>query len=268
MAGGAVRISNLVKIAIIAAVVLMPVAAIGDVAIAASTGSINGRVETDNVAPISGAHVAAYYWETGVLAGEAHTAEDGTYSIAGLALDTYSVRADAATYLPEYYREGKAIVVAVCPPDATNNIDFTLTPCSSISGSIYQADGTTPIDAARVVAYRKVGGTWEYAADRYADSRGNYSLAIGTVTGTYRVRAQAMGYAAEYYSSDSDPAEVIEIQVGAGEDIPGINFTLSEIGFISGTTYKADGATPISGVYIVAYDCATGGSVDEAFSGA
>jgi hypothetical protein len=77
-----------------------------------------------------------------------------------------------------------------------------------------------------------------------------------------------MGYAAEYYSSVFDPAEVMEIHVIAGECVAGIDFNLNRIGFISGTAYKADGVTPMSGVHIVAYDGATGGSVDEGVSGA
>ncbi len=268
MAGGGAKIRNLVGIAIAAALALMSVAGIGGVAMAAPPGSIGGCVQTDNGTPISGAHVVAYNWETGMFAGEAHTSEDGTYTIAGLTLPRYGVKADAARYLPEYYREGGMIPVVVFAPYATNNIDFTLTPGSSISGYVYQADGLTPIDGARVVAHQKVGGAWEYTADGYADSDGSYSITTVTGAGTYKVKAQAVGYAAEYYSSVLDPAEVIEIHVTAGGCIAGVNFSLNQIGFISGTAYKADGVTPISGVHIVAYDNATGGSVDEGFSGA
>jgi hypothetical protein len=268
MAGGGAKNRNLIRIAIAAALALMSVAGIGGVAIAAAPGSIGGCVQTDNGTPISGAHVVAYNWETDMFVGEAHTGEDGTYSIAGLALPRYRVRAEAAGYLPEYYREGGTIPVVVFPPYATNNIDFTLTPGSSISGYVYRADGRTPIGAARVVAYQEVGGAWEYTADGYADSEGGYSITTGTGAGTYKVKAQAAGYAAEYYSSVLDPAQAIEIDVTAGGCVAGIDFSLNQIGFISGTAYKADGVTPVSGVHIVAYDSATGGSVDEGFSGA
>lgn len=266
-AGGSTKMRNVVRVAIAAALALMSVAGIGGVGIAAPAGSIGGRVQTDNGTPISGAHVVAYYWETGVLAGQAYTSADGSYSIAGLTLPRYGVKADAAGFLPEHYGEGGVIPVVVFAPYGVNNIDFTLTPSSSISGHVYQADGLTPIAGARVVAYRKVGDAWDYTADGYADTEGSYSIAVGTGAGTYKVKGQAAGYAAEYHSSVLDPAEVVEIYVTAGGCIAGVNFSLSQTGFISGTAYRADGVTPMSGVRIVAYDSA-GGSVEEGFSGA
>jgi hypothetical protein len=250
------------------ALAVMSIAGMSGVAIAVPAGLVVGCVCSDNGSPISGAHVTAYDWETDLFVGEAQTGEDGTYSIGGLELARYRIKAEAARYLPEYYGEGAATPVTVIPPYSTDNIDFTLAPGSSISGHVYQSDRETPISGARVAAYVKVGDLWEYAADGYADSKGSYSITTGTGKGTYRVRAQAAGFAAAYYCSIPDYAPATEVRVTTGGDIAGIDFTLTEIGFISGTVYRADGLTPISGSQIVAYDNATGDWVGEGFSGA
>lgn len=138
-------------------------------------------------------------------------------------------------------------------------------PAVSITGYVHTDDGT-PINGAHVVAYDNA--TWEQVGEGYAGADGNYSITTGIGTGTYRVKAQGKGYAAEYYDNVSDPAAATTVSVTAGGDTNGINFTLARIGFISGTVYKADGVTPISTARIVAYDSATGNWVDEGHSGA
>ncbi len=257
------NVRNLIRIMAAVALAVISGVAISTV-VSAPASSISGLVQSDNGTPISGAHVLAYNWDTALLAGEAHTTDNGTYSIDGLTLARYRVKADAPRYLPEYYREGTTTPVIVVPPYTTDNIDFTLTPGSSISGYVCQTDGLTPISGARVAAYLKIAGAWEYAADGYADSNGAYTITAGT--GTYRVKAEAAGYAAEYYANVSDPAEATGIRVTAGGHIGGVSFTLAQIGFISGTVYEAYGLIPIPTAHVVAYDNATGDWVGDGFS--
>ena len=138
-------------------------------------------------------------------------------------------------------------------------------PAGSITGYVHAVNGT-PINEAHVVAYDNA--TWEQVGEGYAGADGSYSITIGTGTGTYRVKAQAMGYAAEYYDNVSDPAAVTTVTLTAGGDTKGINFTLTQIGFISGTVFEAGGVIPISTARVVAYDNATGNWVDESDSGA
>jgi hypothetical protein len=136
-------------------------------------------------------------------------------------------------------------------------------PAASITGYVHAVNGT-PINEAHVVAYDNA--TWEQVGEGYAGPDGSYSITIGTGTGTYWVKAQAMGYAAEYYDNVSDPAAVTTVTVAAESDTKGINFTLTQIGFISGAVFEASGVTLIPTARIVAYDSATGNWVNESDS--
>jgi hypothetical protein len=267
MTDGGTMMRAFVRTLLAVALALMSIACVGNIASADIGGSVSGCVQTDNGTPIIGAHVIVYNWETDMFAGEGKTNENGTYSIDGLVCDTYRIKADAAGYLPEYYRDGTQTQVTVIPPYSTDNIDFTLTVGSSISGHIYQWDGVNTIIGGRVAAYAEIAGAWECVATTDADSDGGYSITIGTEEGTYRVRAQAAGFAPAYYSSMPDCASDSEIHVSAGSSVEGIDFCLAESGFISGTVYRADGLTPISGAIIAAYDNATGVWIDEGVSG-
>jgi hypothetical protein len=243
-------VRNFFRIMAAVALAVMSIASIGGVAVAA-TGSIAGSVQADNLTPINGAHVVAYNWDTDMFVGEARALPDGTYSITGLPSGTYRVKADYVRYLPEYYYEGTAAPVSVTDTNATPNIDFTLTPGSSISGHVYQDDNITPINGARVVAYDNV--TWEEVADGYADTNGAYSITTGTGSGSYFLRARYDGWDAEYYDNVSTQDAAIQVQVDAENDTPGKDFTLTQISYISGTVRRADGI-PLGTASITAYE--------------
>ena len=256
---------HLLKIVLAAAVAVMLTAGMGGGTTAAPSGSIEGNVRADDGEGISGALVRAYGWDTGLMMGEARTATDGTYTIDGLGFARYRVKAEARGYFPEYYRDGAPMPVLVIPQSTTDNVDFLLSPGGYISGWVYRADGRTPIEGARVEAYQEAGGAWEHVASSYADQKGSYSMTVAMAGGTYRVRAQAAGYAAEYYVGFFDTAEATDIHLGDGGHVLGVNFYLDQVGFISGTVYDADGMAPIAAGHVVAYDNATGASVAEGF---
>ena len=136
-------------------------------------------------------------------------------------------------------------------------------PAGSITGYVYADDGT-PINEAHVVAYDDATG--QQVGEGYAGADGSYGVTTGIGARTYRVKAQAKGYAAEYYDNASGPAAATTVSVIASGEPNGINFTLARIGFISGAVFEA-GGLPIPTARIVAYDSATGNSVDESDSG-
>jgi len=74
-------------------------------------------------------------------------------------------------------------------------IDFTLEKGGSISGNVYQADGKTPLDEAKV----SVTATGSSFSRSYTtDADGSYSFSH-LPDGHYRERVEAQGYVALYY---------------------------------------------------------------------
>ena len=173
--------------------------------------------------------------------------------------------AEATGYFPQSYKDGAPREVWAVPPGATDNIEFVLAPGSSISGYVCQADGRTPLMGARVTAYMEAGGEWVAVASGYADAKGFYSLTVFLEGGTYRVKAEGAGFAAEWHVAFWETVEASDIRLGRGGYAAGVNINLDAIGFISGTVYDADELAPIAGGHVVAYDNATSLQVAEGF---
>jgi len=136
--------------------------------------------------------------------------------------------------------------VSVTMPDDTPNIDFTLDLGGTISGHVYQSDGTTPIEGVWVSADLIDDG---YGRGATTASDGSYTITT-LITGQYRVRAYAEGYIEEYYDNVYEYSEATPVSVIMPDDTPGIDFTLDSGGTISGHVYQSDGATPIEGAWV------------------
>ena len=131
-------------------------------------------------------------------------------------------------------------------------------PTGSISGTLFQADGTTPLVHGRVNAYDYNTGT--IVAYGYA-SNGIYTIS-GLPSGSYRVMARADGYFTEYYNNVPDYASATAVNVNDPNNTPSINFTLAQCGSISGTI-TSDNGTPIYSGHIMLFDSVTHDMVDE-----
>jgi hypothetical protein len=224
-------------------------------------GTISGHVyEADGTTPVDNVRVYARDYDTGAY-DYAWTATDGSYILTGLSSGKYRVRAEADDYIREYYdgayNQHEAALVTVTAPGETGSINFTLDIGGTISGHVYEADGTTPIESATVYANLIDG---DYSMSTRTGSDGGYTV-TGLPSGNYRVSVRADGYISEYYDSTYYYTMGTPVSVTMPEDTPNIDFTLEVGGSISGYVYEADGTTPIAGAAVSAK--LIGGEVTE-----
>ncbi|MDM7998890.1 MAG: carboxypeptidase regulatory-like domain-containing protein [Dehalococcoidia bacterium] len=198
------------------------------------SSSILGHVyRDDGTTPISGAQVTAYesVTEPGTWRwmADAYTSADGVYKVtAAMGASNYLLMARAMGYAAEYYynaaTQEAATLVAVKAGKDTTGINFTLTRSGYISGTVYEADGVTPVGGATITARDSTAGGWKGYAH---SSTGNGFYYINLPPGTYRLVAGAPGYVTEWYANAEafDTATPVTV-VGVNEK-PNINFTLT-----------------------------------------
>ena len=212
-------------------------------------GSLSGRVtKASDGTPIADANVFAFGpngW------GDAQTDGNGDYRIDGLATGSYRVEANAVErgFVREFY-DGTidfdaATLVAVAPGSDQPNINFALDQGGSISGTVFDSDGVTPLGEVDVSAFSETG------ASCHTRSRHDGSYVIeGLGSGSFRVRTEAAdrGYASQYYSSTPAFTNATLVSVIVGVETAGIDFVLQAGGSITGTVVTANPGAPIAGV--------------------
>ena len=237
----------------------------GTVSAAGGTGSVSGTVRDAATSPVEGAVVFINDFASGAAAGNTVTASDGTYTLSDLGTGDYRVQVNASELgFPVQYYDGvqdaeSAAGVAVVDGVDTGGIDFTLPTAGTISGTVYEADGTTPVPDANVWAepYTCCGS----GSGATTDVNGDFTIA-GLAPDDYRVQAEAGGFAREYYQETASHDAADPVTVSAGTDASGTDFTLAAGGTVTGTVYEADGVTPVEGANVWAdnYECCGGGN--------
>jgi len=241
--------------------------------------SISGTVyESDGMTPIGDIQVTAYsnpcnseYFFPNIYS--THTDTSGAYTIDGLPAGNFYIKANQwlpsppgwppegynTNYASEWYNGkiscNEADTVAVIEGQNTPNINFQLDAGGSISGTVYESDGTTFISDITVYAVSDpCGNISSVLGSAYTDGTGGYTIS-GLPSGSVYIHVYNGGqnYINEFYNNISYCNQADPITVTSGTNTPSINFQLDEGAIISGTVYESDGTTPIYGLIVYAY---------------
>ena len=218
-------------------------------------GAITGHVyQSDGVTPITNAWVfirpSNYFFDDGF---RINTESDGSYAVDGLALGQYKVTAESPNYASKKYYNNiygwsNANNVTVTPPNTTTEVNINLDLGASISGYVFDANGTTPIGNVGLIAdspgFEGIGGR--------SNADGSYIIS-GLPPGNYTIRIGEFipgWYAGEFYDSKYTWGTADRVPVAEGENITGIDFTLDEGGAITGQVFDEATGSPLSGIHM------------------
>ncbi len=203
----------------------------------ASGGRISGRVTDGAGNPIAGVSVNAF-WPTGSSFSGGTTDAGGNYTTgAGLPSGTYFARtSNGLGYQNEIYNDLPAGLlsptsgtpITVTAPSTTPNVNFSLVPGGSITGTVTNAAGGAPLNGVRVTVYY-ANGTGA-AGSVLTNASGMYTLG-GLAAGDYFARTvNAFGFLDKLYNNITclncpiTSGQPIHVTVGAAST--GIDFAL------------------------------------------
>jgi hypothetical protein len=163
---------------------------------------------------------------------------DGSFSVEGLNAGTYFVKVDtgAGDYQAEWWAAGKdahdcstAEAITILPGAPVDTIEILLDKGNSISGTIYQSNGTTTVTGEIIVieAYADDACTGNpFVSALINEASGTYTL-TGLKPGTYFLKARDLGsaYIEEWWSEAGNALNCLQtgsVVVTEQTDVPGI----------------------------------------------
>ena len=203
----------------------------------------------------------------------------GTYTITGLSAGTYYLRTSSSdNYVSEWWASPQSVwdcagaqpVAVTEDKQEITGKDFQLDPGATISGTVYQSNGTTPLTGKFILVDALIGspcGSNTLIGMTMVDSAtGTYTI-TGLPAGTYYSHSTSLGdYTSEWWASPQslwDCAGAQPVVVTEGEAVTGKDFQLELGATISGTVYQSDGKTALTDkeVWIDAYTGSPCGSL-------
>jgi uncharacterized repeat protein (TIGR02543 family) len=197
-------------------------------------GSVSGTVTLASGGPAAGVCVDVGSSDGGTGFGYATTAGDGSYTISGLAPDSYyvSVAPSCNSSLASYVSQ---FLPSVSVGGGTTTENFALVQGGSISGTVTVASGG--VDAGACVTTSSSDGGTGYGSATTA-SDGTYTIS-GLSPGAYAVTVDPTCYGS--VSSDLASQTLLGVSVTVETTTEGENFALVQGGSISGTVTVASG---------------------------
>ncbi|MBW9094297.1 carboxypeptidase regulatory-like domain-containing protein [Microbacterium jejuense] len=240
----------------------------GQPAAAVEPGSISGVVTVDGGAPVAGASVVAYtynsMWGGWSWTTSTSTSPDGSYVVTGLADGQYKLQfqstAPGSNIVSEYWQDAadlmSATTLTVSGGTGIDGIDPVLSVGATISGVVTDESGA-PVQGVSVRATAVGGWTGSYGL---TDAHGAYrvaALAAGSYNIEFTPLAGSGPVAGEWYDDAASQAEAAPVTVAAGGAATGIDAVLAPAGSIAGVVTDTTGA-PTSYAYVGVYRATAG----------
>jgi hypothetical protein len=232
-------------------------------------GTISGTVKSfDGSATLANVSVTAATPDGRYAIRITITDSQGNYILKNLPYGQYSVASPVLTpggkmgsgddgYILEFWNEKRLWqtpdLVTVNEENSPSGIDFSLEIGCTISGYV-KDDNDNPIANSWLYLYDydSLHGQWLFRESGWTGADGYYETR-GLPNGTYAVRAQATGYASEWWDDTYYKDLATPVEVTGPVNIENINFNLAPGGSISGHVEDNSG-NPIPDLHIYALD--------------
>lgn len=232
---------------------------------------VKGTVH-DGGTPVSGIEIVIdwigdtnEWWEWSEFMGNDYSDSNGNYSVEAPPGSNFMIVAypHGQNYYTEQYWSNSAsgddaTLIAVAETSTVSNINFDLIQGGRIEGTVYEDDGTTPVEDVNVKAETSTDG--EHVDDDDTDESGQYGITVPA--GIYHVCVDDPdGWVDQYYDGyyrhlPREGANAVTVSVA--QTTANIDFTLERGGTISGHVYEEDGVTPIANCDVSADEYVTG----------
>jgi len=204
---------------------------------------------------------------------------NGTYTVIGLPAGSYYVKVTNTVnqnYVSEWYTGGspdksdfdcsQAAQVTLSTGGSETLKDFHLDIGATISGTIYQSNGTTPITGDSIQINALIlsgpcdgGGAEGPAGSTMSNPADGTYIITGLPGGNFYLQSENMNqanYVNEWYSTSDPPSDpncnnATQVFVAAEGSATDKHFSLDDAMSITGTVFASDGSTPISGIGVM-----------------
>lgn len=223
-----------------------------------TNSAITGTVADQAALPLANAVITVTHVGLPVFSKSDTSDAAGTWFVGQLMAGHYLIKAEKADYLTRYYDQSESLLQAktvyLARKDTLEGIRFELAPGAAIMGTVYLADGVTPLAGAAVsVSKPREMFAQTPHAQAASDINGHYRIG-GLASGRYLVMAAHEGYLTEFYQEAARRSAADTLEIMAPEEKTGIDFSLTQTSAITGTiTAEMDGL-PIANAWIVVYE--------------